>query len=69
MFTAKQLDAFRDYEEVRKLGKFNMLDPNARRLTGLDKDGNPSWWEPQANATYGMTFAELFYENQNKDEK
>ena len=44
-------------------------EQDAKNTNGLDEDGNPSWWEPQANATYGMTFAELFYENQNKDEK
>jgi len=26
------------YEEVRRRGRFNMFDPNARVLTGLDKD-------------------------------
>lgn len=29
---------FQAYEEVRKRGRFNMYDPNALRLTGLDKE-------------------------------
>jgi len=41
----------------------------AKNAKGLDENGNPNWWEPQANATYGLAFARLFYENQNKDEK
>ena len=52
------------------LGKtIKKWEQDAKNTNGLDEDGNPYWWEPQANATYGMTFAELFYENQNKDEK
>ena len=33
--TPKQLADWRRYEEVRQRGRFNMYDPNARRLTGL----------------------------------
>ena len=43
-------------------------EQDAKNTNGLDKDGNPSWWESQANATYGMAFAELFYEKPKKDE-
>ena len=29
---------FNAYERVRKEGQYNMFDPNARTLTGLDKE-------------------------------
>lgn len=29
---------FMAYEEVRKRGRFNMFDPNARALTGLSRE-------------------------------
>lgn len=29
---------FEAYEDVRKRGRFNMYDPNARMLTGLERD-------------------------------
>ena len=29
---------FNAYERVRKEGQYNMFDPNARMLTGLDKE-------------------------------
>lgn len=29
---------FRDYVEVQYEGRYNMFDPNARALTGLDKE-------------------------------
>ena len=31
-------DDFRAYEKVRQGGKFNMRDPRAQQLSGLDKD-------------------------------
>lgn len=36
-FTAAQLSDWEDYEEVRQSGVYNMFDPRARRLTGLDE--------------------------------
>ncbi|MCR4300667.1 MAG: hypothetical protein NUV51_03580 [Sulfuricaulis sp.] len=38
-FTAAQLNAWRKYEKVRKLGRFNMYyDPRARGATGLSAE-------------------------------
>ena len=37
-FTSKQLSDFREYEKVRLSGRFNMLDPKARQMTGLSYD-------------------------------
>jgi len=37
-FTADQLRQYKDYERVRKGGRFNMLDPQARKATGLDRE-------------------------------
>ena len=34
-FTAEQIADWRRYEEVRQGGEYNMLDANARLLTGL----------------------------------
>lgn len=31
-------EEFVAYEGVRRRGRYNMFDPNARALTGLDKD-------------------------------
>lgn len=36
-FTPEEVKNFLAYEKVRKSGRFNMFDPNARALTGLDK--------------------------------
>lgn len=36
-FTKQQLNDFRVYEDVRRGARFNMFDPNARALTGLDR--------------------------------
>ena len=33
--TTQQLDHWRSYERVRQKGRYNMLDQNARLLTGL----------------------------------
>lgn len=38
MFTQKQLNDFRAYREVQESGKYNMLDPRARQLAGLDRE-------------------------------
>ena len=37
-FTPKQLENWKSYERVRKGGRYNMYDPRARRLTGLNGD-------------------------------
>jgi len=37
-YTAKQITDWRSYERVRKSGKYNMLDADARRATGLDRN-------------------------------
>lgn len=37
-FTQRQMQDFAAYEEVRVEGRFNMLDPRARSLTGLSRD-------------------------------
>ena len=34
-FTKKQLSNWKNYEEVRIEGRYNMFNPNARILTGL----------------------------------
>lgn len=55
--------------QFKYLGKtIKEWEEESKNSSGLDKDGNPSWWKPQANATYGLAFARLFYENKNKDE-
>ena len=36
--TQEQLANWKVYEEVRLEGRYNMFDPNARILTGLDKE-------------------------------
>lgn len=38
VFTASQIAHWRRYEKVRKGGRFNMLDPHAKRSTGLDRE-------------------------------
>lgn len=37
-FTAAQITDFRAYEAVRRVGRFNMLDPRARLAAGLTRD-------------------------------
>lgn len=37
-FTPQQLADWREYERVRKSGRFNMWFPEARNATGLDRD-------------------------------
>ena len=37
-FTKEQILDFNAFEEVRKSGRFNMFDPNARRVSGLEKE-------------------------------
>ena len=37
-FNAEQIEWFNAYEAVRKEGRFNMFDPNARMFSGLSKD-------------------------------
>ena len=37
-FTQEQLDNWRDYEEVRQSGTWNMYAPQARAATGLTKE-------------------------------
>lgn len=37
-FTEKQLSDWREFEEVRQSGAYNMFDPRARRATGLTGD-------------------------------
>ena len=55
--TKKQLQDWVLYEEVRVEGSYNMFSPNARALTGLDKDeyrycmDNYSSLKQQAEAT------------------
>lgn len=36
--TPAQLRHFERYERVRQGGRFNMFDPRARQLTGLDRE-------------------------------
>jgi hypothetical protein len=36
--TKEQINNWKLYEKVRKEGRFNMFDPNARILTGLDRE-------------------------------
>ena len=38
IFNDQQVDNWREYESVRQGGRYNMFDPNARALTGLDRD-------------------------------
>lgn len=38
IFTAKQISDWRAYERVRKDGRWNMYDPNARNATGLSAE-------------------------------
>lgn len=35
-FTDQQIKDFKDYEKVRASGKYNMVDPRARRAAGLN---------------------------------
>ena len=37
-FTEQQLENWKVYEKVRKSGRFNMFDSNARKLTGLSRE-------------------------------
>ena len=37
-FTFQQVQAWRSYERVRKMGKWNMFDPRARRAAKLLTD-------------------------------
>lgn len=37
-FTTEDLIDFKDYEEVRLSGRYNMFDPRARRATGLSSE-------------------------------
>lgn len=37
-FTSKQINAFKNYEIIRKSGHYNMFDPRARLSTGLTKE-------------------------------
>lgn len=37
-FSDRQIQDWRDYVVVQKEGQFNMFDPRARELTGLDRD-------------------------------
>ena len=37
-FTKEQIANWEAYEEVRKGGRYNMYDPNARSLTGLTRE-------------------------------
>lgn len=37
-FTEQDIKAFKAYEKVRAGGRYNMFDPNARRLTGLSQN-------------------------------
>lgn len=36
--TAGEIENWKMYEDVRAEGRFNMLSPNARALTGLSKE-------------------------------
>lgn len=36
--TPEQIGWFRKYEKVRRLGRFNMFDPRARKSSGLSPD-------------------------------
>lgn len=38
-FTAGQLKDFHAYRKVQLSGRYNMFDPRARSLTGLERDG------------------------------
>lgn len=37
-FTEAQIQAWKQYEQVRKSGKFNMFDPRARAASGLSRE-------------------------------
>jgi len=37
-FTSTQIENWKKFEKVRSRGKYNMLMPQARTSTGLDKD-------------------------------
>lgn len=37
-YTQKQIENWKEYEKVRREGRFNMFDPNARALTGLSRE-------------------------------
>jgi hypothetical protein len=37
-YTEKEIDNWRDYEEVRQSGLYNVFDSQARASTGLTKD-------------------------------
>lgn len=37
-FTEQQLKNWKRYEDVRKSGRHNMLTPNARQATGLERE-------------------------------
>lgn len=37
-FTDQQLSNFHRYEQVRQGSRFNMFDPRARQLTGMERD-------------------------------
>lgn len=44
-------------------------EQEAKDVTGINEEGNPAWWEPQANATYGMATATMLYDlYEDKDE-
>ena len=36
-FTPEQIDNWHEYERVRQSGLFNMYDPGARRMSGLNE--------------------------------
>lgn len=38
LFTEEQIANWRQYERVRKSGKFNMFEPIARAATGLERN-------------------------------
>jgi hypothetical protein len=37
-FTPQQLKHFAAYEKVRSSNRYNMMDPRARRATGMERD-------------------------------
>lgn len=37
-FTPQQLSNFKRYLDIQKRGRYNMFDPRARQLTGLERD-------------------------------
>lgn len=37
-FTDEQLSDWRDYEDIRQSGAYNMFDPRARAATGIPRD-------------------------------